>query len=78
MRMNWVQTSECMVTNEHSSKFFGSTTVQFTFVKTHPPPQVIAIRRQSIRDDALAYLFLGKGVDHFVFERMVTDRAVTV
>jgi hypothetical protein len=29
-------------------------------------------------DDALAYLFLGKGVDHFVFERIVTDRAVTV
>jgi hypothetical protein len=40
--------------------------------------RVIATRRQSIRDDALAYLFLGKGVDHFVFERMVTDRAVTV
>jgi hypothetical protein len=40
--------------------------------------QVIAIRRQSIRDDALAYLFLGRGVDHFGFERMVTDRAVTL
>src|SRR5882724_1372136 len=29
-----MQTSDCTVTNDRSSKFFGSTTVQFTFVNT--------------------------------------------
>jgi hypothetical protein len=74
-----IKTSERMVTNERSSKFFGSTTAQFYVgedFKLIRHAQIIAMRRQSIRDDTLAHLFLGKGVDHVVFERILTDPAV--
>ncbi len=48
MRMNWVQTFERMVTNARSSKFFGSTTVQFTFVKILNSS---AMRKSSLFED---------------------------
>ena len=57
---------------EHGAIYVGE---DFELIR-HAP--VIAIRRQSIRDDALAYLLIGKGVNHGVFQRILTDPAVTV
>src|SRR4030081_3090965 len=76
-----IATSEFTVTNERSSKCFGSTIVLLTLVKilnSSAHAQVVSVTRYAVGNHSLTHLLFRVRINHVVLLRHAPDPAVAL